>query len=99
MDIAGKILRIDGIPVHLTSREHSIIEFLSLRRDKVIPTAAITEYLYGKPSKAYEKAVGVIICKLRKKFSFACGGAEYLRTVRGQGYVLVDADRAFGATA
>jgi len=34
----------------------------------------------------------VFICKLRKKLSLACGGANYIETVWGRGYVLRDPD-------
>ena len=32
----------------------------------------------------------MFICKLRKKLSLACGGANYIETVWGRGYVLRD---------
>ncbi|MFL6781651.1 MAG: helix-turn-helix domain-containing protein, partial [Sphingomicrobium sp.] len=34
--------------------------------------------------------IDVFICKLRKKLSLACGGANYIETVWGRGYVLRD---------
>jgi two-component system cell cycle response regulator CtrA len=34
--------------------------------------------------------IDVLICKLRKKLSLACGGANYIETVWGRGYVLRD---------
>jgi two-component system cell cycle response regulator CtrA len=36
------------------------------------------------------KIIDVFICKLRKKLSLACGGAHYIETVWGRGYVLRD---------
>jgi two-component system cell cycle response regulator CtrA len=38
------------------------------------------------------KIIDVFICKLRKKLSLACGGAKYIETVWGRGYVLRDAE-------
>ena len=38
------------------------------------------------------KIIDVFICKLRKKLSLACGGANYIETVWGRGYVLRDPD-------
>jgi two-component system cell cycle response regulator CtrA len=40
------------------------------------------------------KIIDVFICKLRKKLSLACGGANYIETVWGRGYVLRDPDEA-----
>ena len=36
------------------------------------------------------KIIDVFICKLRKKLSVATGGANYIETVWGRGYVLRD---------
>jgi two-component system cell cycle response regulator CtrA len=40
------------------------------------------------------KIIDVFICKLRKKLSLACGGANYIETVWGRGYVLRDPEEA-----
>jgi two-component system cell cycle response regulator CtrA len=38
------------------------------------------------------KIIDVFICKLRKKLSLACGGANYIETVWGRGYVLRESE-------
>src|SRR5438067_2389923 len=45
---------------------------------------------YGGIDEPELKIIDVFICKLRKKLSLACGGANYIETVWGRGYVLRD---------
>jgi two-component system cell cycle response regulator CtrA len=47
-------------------------------------------HLYGGMDEPELKIIDVFICKLRKKLSLACGGANYIETVWGRGYVLRD---------
>jgi hypothetical protein len=49
-------------------------------------------HLYGGMDEPELKIIDVFICKLRKKLSLACGGANYIETVWGRGYVLRDAE-------
>ena len=51
-------------------------------------------HLYGGMDEPELKIIDVFICKLRKKLSLACGGANYIETVWGRGYVLREAEEA-----
>jgi two-component system cell cycle response regulator CtrA len=49
-------------------------------------------HLYGGMDEPEAKIIDVFICKLRKKLASSCGGANYIETVWGRGYKMIDPD-------
>ena len=56
-------------------------------------------HLYGGMDEPELKIIDVFICKLRKKLANAAGGANYIETVWGRGYVLREPDGDFAESA
>jgi two-component system cell cycle response regulator CtrA len=84
-------------PLHLTGKEYGILELLSLRKGQTLTKEQFLNHLYGGIDEPELKIIDVFICKLRKKLATATGGANYIETVWGRGYVLRDPDeRAHG---
>jgi len=77
-------------PVHLTGKEYGILELLSLRKGTTLTKEMFLNHLYGGMDEPELKIIDVFICKLRKKLATATGGANYIETVWGRGYVLRD---------
>jgi two-component system cell cycle response regulator CtrA len=69
-----------------------MLELLSLRKGTTLTKEMFLNHLYGGMDEPELKIIDVFICKLRKKLSHACGGANYIETVWGRGYVLRDPD-------
>ena len=67
-----------------------MLELLSLRKGTTLTKEMFLNHLYGGMDEPELKIIDVFICKLRKKLSGACGGANYIETVWGRGYVLRD---------
>ena len=65
-----------------------------LRKGTTLTKEMFLNHLYGGMDEPELKIIDVFICKLRKKLSLACGGANYIETVWGRGYVLRDPDEA-----
>jgi len=84
-------------PLHLTGKEYGILELLSLRKGTTLTKEMFLNHLYGGMDEPELKIIDVFICKLRKKLAHACGGANYIETVWGRGYVLRDPDEAVEA--
>jgi len=78
--------------VHLTGKEYAMLELLSLRKGTTLTKEMFLNHLYGGMDEPELKIIDVFICKLRKKLSLACGGANYIETVWGRGYVLREAE-------
>lgn len=88
IDLDNRSAAVNGQPVHLTVKEYDIIELLSLRKGTVVSKEAFLNHLYGGGDEPDLKIIDVYICKLRKKLAEATGGARYIDTVWGRGYVL-----------
>lgn len=81
---------VDGQPVHLTSKEYSILELLMLRKGTPLKKEMFLNHLYGGIDEPELKIIDVFICKLRKKLMEASGGENYIKTLWGRGYILKD---------
>ena len=80
----------DGRRLHVTGKEYSILELLSLRKGTTLTKEMFLDHLYGGMDEPEVKIIDVFICKLRKKLSDATGGEHYIETVWWRGYVLKD---------
>ena len=84
----------DGRRLHVTGKEYSILELLSLRKGTTLTKEMFLDHLYGGMDEPELKIIDVFICKLRKKLAEATGGEHYIETVWGRGYVLKDPEPA-----
>ena len=90
VNLDAKTVEVDGKPVHLTGKEYQMLELLSLRKGSTLTKEMFLNHLYGGMDEPEVKIIDVFICKLRKKLASATGGANYIETVWGRGYVLRD---------
>jgi two-component system, cell cycle response regulator CtrA len=88
VNLDTKTVEIHGQRVYLTSKEHQMLELLSLRQNRTVSKEQFLNHLYGGIEEPEQKIIDVFICKLRKKLSNASGGKEYIETIWGRGYVL-----------
>jgi two-component system cell cycle response regulator CtrA len=88
MNFDQKTVEIGGARVHLTGKEHQILELLCLRKGTTLTKEMFLNQLYGGMDEPEIKIIDVFICKLRKKLANASGGKDYIETVWGRGYVL-----------
>ena len=95
LNMDERSVEVAGKPVHLTSKEYSILELLALRKGTPIKKEMFLNHLYGGIDEPELKIIDVFICKLRKKLQEAAGGENYIETIWGRGYVLRDPQDAF----
>ena len=90
IDVGDKTLEVDGKTVHLTAREFAIIEIMAQRKGQPVSKQSLMTHLYAADSgeEPAPKIIDVFVCKLRKKIMEASGGADYIGTIWGTGYVL-----------
>lgn len=89
---AGNALR-GGQPVHLTHREFEILEYLAVRRGRVVYRSELLRALWGYPDdSASTRSVDQAIARLRKKVEPDSDEPRYIRTVHGDGYRLTPSD-------
>jgi two-component system cell cycle response regulator CtrA len=90
VNLDTQVVTVDDKPVHLTRKEHAILELLSLRKGTVLTKEMFLNQLYRGADEPGPKIIDVFICKVRKKLIQATGGNHYIETVWGRGYVLRD---------
>jgi two-component system cell cycle response regulator CtrA len=90
VNLDAKTVDVDSKTVHLTGKEYQMLELLSLRKGTTLTKEMFLNHLYGGMDEPELKIIDVFICKLRKKLAEATGGANYIETVWGRGYVLRD---------
>ncbi|GLQ34281.1 DNA-binding response regulator [Amylibacter marinus] len=90
VNLDAKTVDVGGEPVHLTGKEHQMLELLSLRKGTTLTKEMFLNHLYGGMDEPELKIIDVFICKLRKKLSEATQGDNFIETVWGRGYVLRD---------
>ena len=90
VNLDTKTVEVDHSRVHLTGKEYSMLELLSLRKGTTLTKEMFLNHLYGGIDEPELKIIDVFICKLRKKLAVATDGDNYIETVWGRGYVLRD---------
>jgi two-component system response regulator QseB len=72
-----------GQPLALSAREFAVLEALVSRPGAILSRSQLEERIYGWGEEVESNAVEVFIHSLRRKL-----GAEFIRTVRGAGYMV-----------
>lgn len=93
INLDTRSVEIGGRRLHVTGKEYSILELLSLRKGTTLTKEMFLDHLYGGIDEPELKIIDVFICKLRKKITVATGDHHYIETVWGRGYVLKDPDQ------
>lgn len=89
LDLAARVVSVDGSPLDLTAREFSLLELLALEPGRTFSRTAIAEKLYDEESDLDSNVIDVFVARLRKKLDAAgLSGNEVVRTQRGAGYRL-----------
>ncbi len=87
INIENKEVLNNNTPIHLTSKEYSILELLILRRGMILTKEMFLNHLYGGLDEPEIKIIDVFICKLRKKLRLN-HSSLLIETVWGRGYMI-----------
>lgn len=83
VDTWGKKITLRGEPVAITAREYALVEYLALRRGKMISRTELYEHLFDENEDSLSNLLDVRVSLVRKKL-----GADFIMTRRGQGYCI-----------
>jgi DNA-binding response OmpR family regulator len=85
-----EVLR-EGVPIYLTAKEYSILEFLIYNKNRVLSRLSIAEHVWGDNFDLFTMTnfVDVHVKNLRKKIETP-DKKNIIRTVRGVGYMIKD---------
>jgi len=84
-DTQSRSFSIGEAPLHLTAREHAVLETLLLRAGRPVPKDALTGNVFGFDDEANPNAVEICVHRVRRKLE---GSGIAIATLRGLGYVL-----------
>ena len=97
MNMTTGAVLVDGIRLHLTGRERTMLSMLVSRAGRICSKEQVMTYVYsaGADEEPEIKIVDVFICKLRHKLNEAHPGAgKLIETVWGRGYMFPAATSA-----
>ena len=86
LDLDKKQLTRDGTEIAITATEYELLRLLLQNQQRVLSRDEIMHALRGIDADIYSRAIDVLVSRLRQKLR----RPELIRTVRGQGYQLVN---------
>ena len=87
IDPVGRSCERAGQPVHLTVREHALLEYLMRRAGSVVSKAELLSHVWSSDFQGDPNIVEVYVGYLRRKLDLG-PHHRYITTVRGAGYRL-----------
>jgi two-component system OmpR family response regulator len=85
IDTAGRTVTKGGVPVALTPREYSLVEFFAMHKGKLVTRSMVYEHLFDEEDDTLSNLVDVHVANVRRKL-----GKEFIVTRRGEGYQVHD---------
>jgi len=85
LDTSRQELKVNDVPIELTSFEYRIIEHLMIRAGEVISKTELTDRLYDQDFERDSNVIEVFIGRLRKKMD-PDNTLQPIETLRGRGY-------------
>jgi two-component system OmpR family response regulator len=85
LDLGRRSVSCGDRSVALTRTEFSVLEYLLLRRGRVVSKSELIDHLYAAADHGSENALEVLVHQLRKKVR-GLGQADFIHTQRGHGY-------------
>ena len=87
MNTALRKVFVDAREVPLTAKEFTLLEYLVVRRGRVVSRDALLEHLYSGYGEVASNVIDVVVCNLRKKIRVK-DQKHFIQTRRGFGYVI-----------
>ena len=99
IDVARRVVEVDGRPVQLTYVEFELLRILASTPGRVFTRQMLLEALWGGSEYREPRTIDVHVRHLREKLEHDAHTPELILTVRGVGYRFRDAPAAAGVPA
>jgi two-component system, OmpR family, response regulator len=86
---ARRLLAADGAEVALTTGEFELLRVFVIHPGRVLSRDFLLESTRGRDAAPFDRAVDVLVGRLRKKIETTPAQPEILKSVRSAGYILV----------
>ncbi len=87
LDLSRREAWCEGARLDTTGREFEFLLFMVRRKGMVVSREEIYRGLYGATYQAFDRAVDVMVSRIRRKLEGATRKGGWLKAVRGRGYV------------
>ena len=87
LDFNKQMLFRDGEEVKLTAKEYSLLEYLIINRNMTLSKEKLLSHVWNLDFQGYDNTVMVHIHNLREKIEQDPSNPQYIRTVKGRGYI------------
>lgn len=91
LDVAGKRVSLDGQPLDLSGREWGVLEYLATHDKRIVSKEQLIQAIAGWDQELSANAIEIYVHRVRAKIE---NSGVVIRTVRGLGYMLEEADDA-----
>ncbi|MGB7266620.1 MAG: response regulator transcription factor [Terracidiphilus sp.] len=86
LEPAAREAWLNGKALELTSVEFTLLETFLRNAGRILSRDSLSEGALGRRAEVFDRAIDVHVSKLRKKLA-AAGEGEWIKTVRGNGYI------------
>jgi DNA-binding response OmpR family regulator len=93
MNWATQSASLEGRTLALTTTEFELLGLLVRNRGRVLTRDRIMEAVRGVDAEAFDRAIDVLVSRVRQKLGDDAKRARFIRTVRGIGYSFTGGDR------
>lgn len=80
-----------GKPLHLTPAEFRLLWLLLLKAGEIVSRELLFQKVLGREESPYDRSLDIHISRLRKKIGPGSDGCDRLKSIRGEGYLYVQA--------
>lgn len=88
-EVQGSVIKLDDKPMReLSMNEFKLLNLLIEHRGEVVPTSRIADVLFSDDAEFSLYAIAKNVERLRKKLEFNGVTGSYIKTIRGEGYLL-----------
>jgi two-component system OmpR family response regulator/two-component system response regulator RstA len=91
VDAQRREVHLAGVRVPLTTTEFDVLHYLVARAGEVVSREALYDDVFGSSWDGMDRAADVYVSRLRQKLGDDPKAPEYLKTVRGAGYLFAPA--------
>ena len=89
----------DGNNVELTSVEFNLLQVLLQEAGQVVSRERLVDTVLGRKFSPFDRSIDMHVSKVRKKLGDTDGGSDYIKTVRGVGYIFTRPPAKVGSIA
>jgi len=89
----------DGNNVELTSVEFNLLQVLLQEAGQVVSRERLVDTVLGRKFSPFDRSIDMHVSKVRKKLGDTDGGTDYIKTVRGIGYIFTRPPAKVGSAA